>query len=159
MEKNVNEVGNRLNILLADEYLLYTKTRFANWKITKKTDNDLQQFFEQQCEILFIIIDDVAEHIRSNGHLTLSFLKDFLKVTQMYEDSEPFNKSIKFFQSMIIDHKKTIYSIKSEILPIAEKNKDRLTIDFLTGIIEQHDKMIAMLFTLIKELTSNEKLA
>jgi starvation-inducible DNA-binding protein len=37
-----------LNTLLADEYLLYTKTRNYHWNVVGPQFNDLHKFFEAQ---------------------------------------------------------------------------------------------------------------
>ncbi len=37
-----------LNTLLADEYLLYTKTRNYHWNVVGPQFNDLHKFFESQ---------------------------------------------------------------------------------------------------------------
>ena len=43
--KGVNQI---LNALLADEYVLYTKTRNYHWNVTGMQFNDLHKFFESQ---------------------------------------------------------------------------------------------------------------
>ena len=53
-----------LNTLLADEYLLYTKTRNYHWNVTGPQFNDLHKFFEAQYEELNEFVDEVAERAR-----------------------------------------------------------------------------------------------
>ena len=66
--ENLKEAATLLNTMLADEYLLYTKTRNAHWNIQGKNFNELHKFFESQYDLLDIIIDDTAERVRSVGH-------------------------------------------------------------------------------------------
>jgi starvation-inducible DNA-binding protein len=56
-----------LNTLLADEYLLYTKTRNYHWNVVGPQFNDLHKFFEAQYNELNEIVDDVAERSRTLG--------------------------------------------------------------------------------------------
>jgi starvation-inducible DNA-binding protein len=56
-----------LNTLLADEYLLYMKTRNYHWNVVGPQFNDLHKFFEEQYDELNDIVDDVAERARSLG--------------------------------------------------------------------------------------------
>jgi starvation-inducible DNA-binding protein len=56
-----------LNTLLADEYLLYTKTRNYHWNVVGPQFNDLHKFFEAQYNELNEIVDDVAERSRALG--------------------------------------------------------------------------------------------
>jgi starvation-inducible DNA-binding protein len=62
MRRGVVEI---LSTLLADEYLLYTKTRNYHWNVEGMQFNDLHKFFEAQYEALDEVIDDVAERARS----------------------------------------------------------------------------------------------
>src|SRR3989442_8875108 len=56
-----------LNALLADEYLLYTKTRNYHWNVTGLQFNDLHKFFEAQYEELSEFVDEVAERAPPNA--------------------------------------------------------------------------------------------
>ena len=53
-----------LNATLADEYVLYTKTRNYHWNVTGPHFNDLHKFFELQYEALDRKIDEIAEFVR-----------------------------------------------------------------------------------------------
>ena len=57
-------VSKELAKLLADEYVLYTKTRNAHWNIEGADFYDKHKFFEIQFGQLDDIIDSVAERIR-----------------------------------------------------------------------------------------------
>ena len=56
-------VINILNAMLADEYVLYTKTRNYHWNVVGPQFNDLHKFFEAQYEELNDIVDEMAEQI------------------------------------------------------------------------------------------------
>ena len=58
------EIVEILHTLLADEYVLYTKTRNYHWNVTGSNFSELHKFFETQYDELDIIIDDVAERVR-----------------------------------------------------------------------------------------------
>lgn len=66
-EKNRNATAFILNTLLADEYVLYTKTRNYHWNVTGTHFSEYHKFFESQYEALDGIIDEVAERVRSLG--------------------------------------------------------------------------------------------
>ena len=72
-----------LNTLLADEYLLYTKTRNYHWNVVGPQFNDLHKFFEAQYNELNEIVDDVAERSRALGG-TACGLRDDDRVPQVH---------------------------------------------------------------------------
>ena len=63
-DSNRQSVVEILNALLADEYVLYTKTRNYHWNVVGPQFNDLHKFFEAQYEDLDGIVDEVAERAR-----------------------------------------------------------------------------------------------
>jgi len=144
-DKDIAEVAMLLNTLLADEYILYTKTRNAHWNVAGSNFIELHRFFKNQYESLDEIIDEVAERVRSLGHFALGSLKDFLSVTHMLEDNHNFGKHKELIQILVDDHETIIRIIRNDIIPISDKYKDLGTADFVTGIMEQHEKMAWML--------------
>jgi starvation-inducible DNA-binding protein len=144
-DKNREVTAEILNILLSDEYVLYTKTRNAHWNITSPQFIELHKFFESQYEELDVIIDDVAERVRAIGHFALGSLKDFLGVTHLSEDPYKFSDSRHIIQTLLADHESIICNIRTEIDKVMNKCKDAGTADFITGIMEQHEKMAWML--------------
>jgi len=75
----------------------------------------------------------------------LGSLKDFLSVTHMLEDNHDFGHHKKMIQILVDDHETIIRIIRNDIIPISSKFKDLGTADFVTGIMEQHEKMAWML--------------
>ncbi len=144
-DHNIEEIVTLLNTLLADEYVLYTKTRNAHWNVTGPNFYELHKFFETHYEALDIIIDDIAERVRSLGHYPLGTLKDFLNITHMDEENQEFSNPKQMIQTLVNDHETIIRIIRNDITPISEKYKDLGTADFVTGIMEQHEKIAWML--------------
>jgi starvation-inducible DNA-binding protein len=148
-DKDIEEIVTFLNTLLADEYALYTKTRNAHWNVNGQNFYELHKFFESQYEILDIMIDDIAERVRSLGHYALGSLKDFLSVTHMDEENHDFSNPKQIIQTLTNDHETIIRIIRNDINPVSEKYKDLGTADFVTGLMEKHEKMAWMLRSLI----------
>jgi len=62
------EIAESLSILLADEFILYTKTRNAHWNVEGSDFHSMHLFFESQYGEIEANIDDIAERIRQIGH-------------------------------------------------------------------------------------------
>jgi starvation-inducible DNA-binding protein len=112
-DKDTEEVATFLNTLLANEYVLYTKIRNAHWNVSRTNFYELHKFLEIQYELLDVMIDDVAERIRSLGHFALGSLKDFLSVTQMSEENHDFNNLRQILQTLVNDHEIIIRQIRN----------------------------------------------
>lgn len=149
-EENLVKVAHSLNVLLADEYVLYTKTRNAHWNVEGNDFYNKHLFFEQQFTQLNDIIDTVAERIRTLGHYTPGTLKLFLELTHLTEQSNEKNDSISFIKELLIDHESVIIHLRENITTYANEFHDLGTSDFITGIMETHEKMAWMLRSHLK---------
>ena len=143
-------VSDQLAKLLADEYLLYTKTRNAHWNVEGPDFHSMHLFFESQYDQLDEIMDSVAERIRMIGHYAPATLKSFLQLTHLAELTERTNDSHGFIRELVEDHESIIEFIRGNINPFANDYHDLGTSDFVTGLMEDHEKMAWMLRSHLK---------
>lgn len=66
-EKNRLAVADSLNQLLADEHVLYNKTRNYHWSIEGPSFMEFHKLYESQYTLLAETIDQIAERIRTIG--------------------------------------------------------------------------------------------
>lgn len=140
-EENSKAVADELAKILADEYVLYTKTRNAHWNVQGPDFFEKHKFFEGQYEQLDDFIDDVAERIRTLGHYSPASLKSFLVLTQLTEMSSEKNDSNGFIKELLSDHESIIITLREHIQTFGDKYHDLGTADFVTGLMENHEKM------------------
>ena len=138
-ENHLQPLATMLNTLLADEYVLYTKTRNYHWNVTGAGFMELHKLFEGQYEQLDEAIDNIAERSRALGHYSLGSLRQFLAITRLVEDEAPTN-SKEMLQNLLNDHETIIRILRNDITIAADQYKDLGTSDFLTGLMEQHEK-------------------
>ena len=144
-KEDLSAVSQILSGVLADEFLLYTKSRNAHWNVEGPDFHDKHKFFEAQYEALDELMDEVAERIRTLGHYAPGTLKDFLQLTHLTEASRSKNDSQGYIKELLTDHENIIIFLRENIDKIADEYHDVGTSDFLTGILEQHEKMAWML--------------
>ncbi len=145
-EENKQFVADNLNRLLANEYILYTKTRKFHWNVEGSHFRSLHTLFEEQYTELETTIDEVAERVRKLGHYALGSFKQFSAVADLVEhDGEEATDAKTMLIDLCDDHETIIRIIRNELIPIADKYKDAGTEDFLTGVMEQHETMAWML--------------
>lgn len=144
-KKLPGKVVSELSILLADEFVLYIKTRKAHWNVEGPDFYAAHNFFEEQNELLAEIIDDVAERIRVLGHYSPATLKEFLKITTLTEQALEKNDSSGFIMELLEDHEAIIVNLGENINVFANDYKDAGSSDFVTGLLEKHEKMAWML--------------
>jgi len=146
-----------LNLLLAEEYILYTKTRTAHRKVNGSNYYELYGFLGNQYNELEGIIDEIAEDIRSLGHFPISSMKDFLSIAQKNDDGDNFSESDEIFETLGTYHESIIRMIQHEIFSISDNLKDIEIADHITGLIERHKEMAWMLRLFRSNPEFNEK--
>ena len=147
---SLTKVAHLLNGFLADEFLLYLKTRNAHWNIEGSDFHAMHKFFEDQYEQLDDIMDDVAERIRSLGHYAPATLKAYLELTHLTEQSREKNDSAGFIKELLEDHESIITHLRENVNHIANDLQDAGTSDFITGLMETHEKIAWMLRAYLK---------
>jgi starvation-inducible DNA-binding protein len=144
-ESNRSAVAAELSKLLADEFLVYTKTRNAHWNVEGPDFHSMHIFFESQYEDLEEVVDSVAERIRTLGHYAPATLAEYLQLTHLTEKSGRKNDSAGFLKDLLADHESIIIFLRENIGPFASKYEDAGTSDFITGLMEKHEKLAWML--------------
>src|SRR5688572_1045757 len=69
-----------LSAVLADQHVLYQKTRNFHWNLTGMRFHTLHEFFEKQYLALADAIDETAERIRMLGGTSPGSMAEFLKL-------------------------------------------------------------------------------
>lgn len=148
-DKNSKEVASVLNKILADEYLLYTKTRNYHWNIEGSNFMEMHLFFESQYNTIDEAIDEIAERVRQIGHYAQGRLKDFIKQSQLVEQEYTSDQKSQI-QNLLDDHEAIIRFLRLHIDIFTDKYKDAGNADFITGLMEKHEKMAWFLRSYLK---------
>ncbi len=138
-------VAKLLNTLLADEYLLYTKTRKYHWNVTGPQFNELHRFFAEHYESLSDFADEVAERVRTLGGWPFGTLSEFLKHARLRERPGESLVASEMISDLVADHEAIIRTLRVDLESVAEKYHDIGTNNFLTDLLEKHEKMAWML--------------
>lgn len=138
-EENRQKVVNELSKLLADEYMLFTMTKRAHWNVEGIDFNDKHTLFDQQAEQLDVAIDSVAERIRILGHPVPAGLKSFLQLTRLVEDQTLVSGSKGLITELLLSYELVIIHLRENINLFAEYG-DFGTSDFITGLLQDHEK-------------------
>jgi starvation-inducible DNA-binding protein len=140
-----------LNTVLSDEYALYTKTRNFHWNVTGPNFHDMHKFFESQYEELDDIVDDVAERARALGGASFGSLAEFGKHMRLKEQPAKTGPAKAMIADLLQDHEAIIRHLRVDLTACADKYQDMGTNDFLTGLMEKHEKMAWMLRASLEE--------
>ena len=143
-EKDMENVAEFLNKLLADHTVLYTKVRHAHWNVEGSDFHAQHLFFETIYNQLEGNIDDIAERVRAIGHYAVGSLAKYLELTHLSEIQYEGTDSLGLTEELTSDFESVVMILRQGI-QLAESAGDTGTEDFLTGLLEQHEKTAWML--------------
>jgi starvation-inducible DNA-binding protein len=144
-DKDMEGVVKILNTLLADEYVLYAKTRNYHWNVVGPHFSELHEFFGKQYEELDGVIDEVAERARQLGGKSVATLTELSRSARINERPNEYPDSQTMIYNLLNDHEAAIRSLRIDADVTADKHHDMGTNDFLIGLMEKHEKMAWML--------------
>ena len=142
-ENHLQAVSEELNKLLADEVVLYFKTRNYHWNIEGPSFFELHNFYEQQYRELDNIMDEIAERVRTIGHYTEARLEDYLKLTNLLESAYT-NLQSEQLKNLLAAHETIINNLRRLITLFSDRHKDLGSSDFVTQLLGKQEKMAWM---------------
>lgn len=143
-DKAREALGKLLNDLLADAHVLYVKTRNYHWNVTGPHFNDLHKVFEGQYDALAEEIDEIAERNRALGVKAEATMAGFLKRARLKERPGTPSGAKAMLVDLLADHETMARQLRKDVAA-AETHDDAATADFLTGLVEAHEKTAWML--------------
>ncbi|GAB4367448.1 MAG: Dps family protein [Bryobacter sp.] len=136
--------------LLADEYVLYTKTRKYHWNVEGPNFSDLHKFFESQYDEIDETIDEVAERLRALDEYAPGSLAEFQKLARLKEDTIPGASPRQMIANLLADHEAIVRTLRADLETAKDKFGDAGNQDFLTGLLEAHEKAAWMLRSMLR---------
>jgi starvation-inducible DNA-binding protein len=126
----------RLHPLLADELVLVQKLRDAHWNVSGLHFHALHGLFEQEYTALTTVIDDIAERIRQLGGRPDASLAGALSLMRLSEFPNSPRSAEEYLRALLADLETLVRQLRCDIPAVADVG----TQDFLTGLIQQHEK-------------------
>jgi len=138
--KNLKKSTSILTTVLSNEMILYVKTRKFHWNISGNSFMELHKLFEEQYRILENNIDEVAERISQLGEKTIGTMSEFIENSTLKESPKEYVSQKNMLEELLKDHEQLINEFR-DFIPTFEDCQDAGSADFITGLLQQHEKM------------------
>ena len=115
---------------------------------------DLHKLFEEQYIELSEIVDRIAERGRSLDGSAFGTMNEFCHHAKLKEPSDHYPDPCEMIANLVEDHEAVIRQLRRDLETCADKYRDLgSTSDFLTGLMEQHEKMTWMLRAFLSQFS------
>lgn len=144
-DKNVIELVDHLNILLANYQIHYQKVRGCHWNVRGHNFFDLHIKFEELYNNAQTTIDELAERVLTLGKSPYSTYADYIKIADIKEIKTEGLAAEKMVEAILEDFKHLI-EIEREVIENATENAgDEGTADMIIGFLRFKEKTSWML--------------
>lgn len=148
-KENSKKVCDLLNALVADEAVLYQKTRHFHWNVEGPFFHDLHLLFEEQYDQLAELIDELAERVRQLGRHSMGTLTEFLKFSRIKEHPGAYPSHQEMLKELLADHETLIRQLREDQKACSDDFQDDGTNDLLIGCLRKHEKFAWMIRALL----------
>ncbi|WP_243860358.1 Dps family protein [Flavobacterium poyangense] len=139
--KNLKKSTTILATILSNEMTLYVKTRKFHWNISGNSFMELHKLLEEQYRILETNIDEVAERISQLGEKTIGTMHEFIENSTLKESPKQYTSQKQMLQELLENHEQLATEFRAFIPTFENDNQDMGSADFVTGLLQQHEKM------------------
>ena len=134
-----------LNVLLADMFALYLKTKNFHWHVSGRHFRDYHLMLDEQGEAIFGSIDELAERIRKIGGTTLRSIGQVSKLQTIQDNNEDYVPPREMLRELMEDNKKTVVNMR-KAHEVADKFNDSATTSILENFIDAAERRTWFLF-------------
>ena len=143
-EKARDAITKALNVLVADAFALYIKTKNYHWHVSGPHFRDYHLLFDEQADQIFATIDVLAERVRKLGGITVQTVKQIHALQKVKEDD-----SLPDAQQMLINLEEENRALIKRLRgahDVCDEHEDCATESILEIFIDEAERRVWFLF-------------
>jgi starvation-inducible DNA-binding protein len=137
----VEAVTRVVNVLIADAYAVYVKTKNFHWHVTGSHFRDYHLLFDEQADQIFASIDVLAERVRRIGGTTIRSVGHISRLQTIDDDDEEVVMPEAMITRLIEDNRR-IATRQREAIDLCDESRDTPTGNILQELLDQTEKRI-----------------
>jgi starvation-inducible DNA-binding protein len=138
------DVSRALNLILADLFVLYLKTKNFHWHVSGPHFRDYHLWFDEQADQIFAITDAVAERARVVGGATLHSIGQISRLQRLSDNDADYLSAGDMLAELREDNLELATHMR-EAHGICDEGGDVATASLLEGWIEQAEMRASFL--------------
>jgi starvation-inducible DNA-binding protein len=142
---SVRDLSGALNILLADMFALYVKTKNFHWHMSGPHFRDYHLLLDEHGDQIFATTDAIAERVRKIGGTTLRSIGHIARLQRVKDNDTDFVTPIDMLAELRDDNKQLAARLR-ETHGLCEKHDDVATASLLEIWIDEAERRTWFLF-------------
>ncbi len=134
-----------LNLLLADVFALYMKTKNFHWHVSGPHFRDYHLLLDEQADQIFAMTDPIAERVRKLGGITLRSIGQVSKLQRILDNDAEYVEPLDMLSELRDDNKALVASMRS-CHDVCEEHGDVATTSLIEVWIDETERRLWFLF-------------
>ena len=143
--ENVRNITGELNVLLADVFGLFLKTKNFHWHISGVHFCDYHLLLDEQAEHIFAMTDDIAERVRKPGGTTIRSIGDIARLKHIADNDAEYVEPLDMLSELREDNQALVARM-IQIHRLCDEANDVATASVLENWIDQPQHRVWFLF-------------
>src|SRR2546429_4457432 len=141
----VRDISGALNILLADMFALYVKTKNFHWHVSGPHFRDYHLLLDEQGEQIFATTDAIAERVRKIGGTTLRSIGHIGRLQRFLDNDADFVTPSDMLAELRDDNKQLVVNLR-ETHGLCDQHGDVASASLLENWIDEAERRAWFLF-------------
>ncbi|WBL80002.1 DNA starvation/stationary phase protection protein [Bradyrhizobium xenonodulans] len=150
----VKKVSEALNVLLADAFALYLKTKNFHWHISGRHFRDYHLLLDEQSDQIFATTDQLAERVRKIGGTTLKSIGQVAKLQTIKDNNEDYVPPREMLRELMQDNKQVAAAMR-KAHEVCDEAGDVASASILENFIDETERRTWFLFEATRQEGSN----
>jgi len=138
-------IAGALNIILADVFALYLKTKNFHWHMSGPHFRDYHLLLDEQADQVFAMTDPIAERVRKLGEITVRSIGQISRMQRVLDNNAEYVEPSDMLAELRDDNKALVASMR-EAHNVCEDNHDVGTASMLEVWIDETERRTWFLF-------------
>jgi starvation-inducible DNA-binding protein len=141
----IAQISETLNLLLADTFALYVKSKNFHWHVTGPHFRDYHLLLDEQATQIEEGADILAERVRKIGGMTIRSIGQIAKLQRVKDNDEEIVLPGDMLAELMADNKALLMNMR-ESHNVADDYKDVATASLLENLIDEAERRCWFLF-------------
>jgi starvation-inducible DNA-binding protein len=141
----VRDIAAALNVLLADIFGLYVKTKNFHWHMSGPHFRDYHLLLDEQATQIFAMTDDIAERVRKIGGKTLHSIGQISRSQRILDNDADYVTPLDMLAELRDDNKQLTANMR-ETHDLCDEHRDMATASLLENWIDEAERRTWFLF-------------
>jgi starvation-inducible DNA-binding protein len=144
-QEAVDKVSKALNVLLADAFALYVKTKNFHWHVSGRHFRDYHLLLDEQADAIFATTDPIAERVRKLGGTTLRSIGQISRYQRVKDNDADYVTPLDMLAELREDNQRLAASMR-EAHNVCEEHEDVATASLLEVWIDEAERRVWFLY-------------